>query len=151
MKAYFLEMLTYNKWANDLVLNTLLAEQVTDEKSINWINHVINAEILWLDRAIGQGISVMPWDDRPLEACQQAAQVIHQRYLAFINQKTDEELVSSIFSYHNTSGQPYSNTYGRMLAHVINHSTHHRGQIIARLRELGITPPITDYIFYLRR
>jgi uncharacterized damage-inducible protein DinB len=29
------------------------------------------------------------------------------------------------------------------------HSTYHRGQVNARLRELGIEPPLTDYIAWI--
>ena len=32
---------------------------------------------------------------------------------------------------------------------VASHSTYHRGQVNARLRELGITPPLVDYIAWL--
>ena len=32
---------------------------------------------------------------------------------------------------------------------VASHSTHHRGQVIARLRELGTTPPLVDYIAWI--
>ncbi len=36
-----------------------------------------------------------------------------------------------------------------VLMHVINHGTHHRAQIIAILRELGIDPIPQDYIFFV--
>jgi uncharacterized damage-inducible protein DinB len=33
---------------------------------------------------------------------------------------------------------------------VINHATYHRGQLATLLRQLGRTPPSTDYVRYLR-
>jgi len=34
---------------------------------------------------------------------------------------------------------------------VVNHSTYHRGQVSTQLRQLGLTPPNTDLITYLRQ
>lgn len=38
----------------------------------------------------------------------------------------------------------------QILFHIANHFTHHRGQIISDLRQNGIEPRISDYIFYKR-
>jgi uncharacterized damage-inducible protein DinB len=37
------------------------------------------------------------------------------------------------------------------MQHVVNHATMHRGQIVGMIRQLGIDPPATDLLFYLRR
>ncbi len=36
----------------------------------------------------------------------------------------------------------------QIVMHVVNHATLHRGQIVAMLRQLGVTPPATDIVFY---
>ena len=38
---------------------------------------------------------------------------------------------------------------GQTLLQVTAHSSYHRGQVNARLRELGIDPPMTDYIAWV--
>lgn len=38
---------------------------------------------------------------------------------------------------------------GETVLQVAMHSTHHRGQVNARIRELGTEPPLTDYIAWL--
>ncbi len=40
-------------------------------------------------------------------------------------------------------------TLGETLAQVVMHSTYHRGQASLRLRELGLEPPLTDYIVWV--
>ena len=35
------------------------------------------------------------------------------------------------------------------LMQVSSHSTHHRGQVTARIRELGLEPPLTDFIAWV--
>jgi len=37
------------------------------------------------------------------------------------------------------------------MQHVVNHATMHRGQVVGMVRQLGIEPPATDLIFFLRR
>ncbi len=40
-------------------------------------------------------------------------------------------------------------TVGQTLVQVVMHSAYHRGQVSARLRELGGDPPLTDYVAWL--
>ena len=40
-------------------------------------------------------------------------------------------------------------TLGQTCLQVTSHSTHHRGQVLARLRELGSKPPLVDYIAWI--
>lgn len=38
---------------------------------------------------------------------------------------------------------------GETMLQIASHSTHHRGQVNARLRELGAEPPLTDFIAWI--
>jgi uncharacterized damage-inducible protein DinB len=42
-----------------------------------------------------------------------------------------------------------STTLGETIFQVASHSTYHRGQVNARLREVGGTPPLVDYIAWI--
>jgi uncharacterized damage-inducible protein DinB len=44
---------------------------------------------------------------------------------------------------------PATTTLGETVLQVVLHSQYHRGQANARLRELGATPPLVDYIAWL--
>jgi uncharacterized damage-inducible protein DinB len=44
---------------------------------------------------------------------------------------------------------PHTTTVGETVLQVALHSTYHRGQINARLRAVGGTPPLVDYIAWL--
>ena len=44
---------------------------------------------------------------------------------------------------------PEANTLGETAMQVVFHTLYHRGQINARLRELGGTPPLVDYIAWV--
>ena len=48
---------------------------------------------------------------------------------------------------HGCRGREISATsQGETMLQVVSHGTHHRGQISTRLRELGVEPPLVDFI-----
>ena len=46
-------------------------------------------------------------------------------------------------------GKVHPTTLGQTMLQVTSHTTHHRGQVSARLRALGGEPPLCDYIAWL--
>lgn len=55
-----------------------------------------------------------------------------------------------LVSYARLDGTPQQGRAGDLLRHVVNHGTHHRGQLVTLLRQLGQTPPNTDLISFYR-
>ncbi len=43
---------------------------------------------------------------------------------------------------------PFEAPAGVLLLQALMHSQHHRGQNASRMRELGVTPPMTDFILW---
>jgi len=43
---------------------------------------------------------------------------------------------------------PFDAPAGVLLLQALTHSQHHRGQNAARMRELSVTPPMTDFVFW---
>jgi uncharacterized damage-inducible protein DinB len=68
----------------------------------------------------------------------------------FVN-KLDEALLSAELSFNLLNGDPNSMRLVDQIQHVANHATMHRGQVVGMIRQLGIAPPSTDLLFYLRR
>ena len=50
--------------------------------------------------------------------------------------------------YTNFQGQRCAYTMQRMLLHVVNHGTYHRGQLTMMLRQLGAVPQPTEFLRY---
>lgn len=142
-------MLQYDCWANDKIMVALLSNPVADEKMVFWMNHIVNAEIVWYERMRGLPSSVSPTENRTLNECLPLMKKVHEDFLNWLESLNDE-VFNQVISYSNTKGKYFQNSIRDIVAHVINHSTHHRAQISARLRENNIPPPPTDYIFYLR-
>ena len=68
----------------------------------------------------------------------------------FVSQ-LDEERLSADLTFKLLSGDPSSMRLIDQMQHVVNHATLHRGQVVGMIRQLGIDPPSTDLIFYIRR
>ncbi|WP_424446804.1 DinB family protein [Paenibacillus xerothermodurans] len=71
---------------------------------------------------------------------------LSSQYIHFINSQTNFERVV-------TPTQPHfgrlETTLFQLVNHVSNHSTYHRGNLSAMLRQAGHSGVSTDYVFYL--
>jgi uncharacterized damage-inducible protein DinB len=43
---------------------------------------------------------------------------------------------------------PFEVPAGVLLLQALTHSQHHRGQNVSRMRQLGATPPMTDFVIW---
>lgn len=132
------------------MLDAVVSSGVQDEKIFRWLNHIQNAEKLWLERIRTGTFQTAPWEETGLEKLPAHMQATHNDIVAWLQSLSDTDLENGIASYTNTKGEAFQTTWIGILAHVANHSTHHRAQVAARLRDLGFAPPPTDYIFYQR-
>ena len=67
---------------------------------------------------------------------------------AFGDSLTARQL-QQVLRYRNRKGEVWEYALWRMLYHLCNHSTYHRGQAVTQLRQLGATPPSTDLVAFL--
>jgi len=71
------------------------------------------------------------------------------RRTKFISQLDEDRLVADL-PFRLLSGDASSMRLVDQMQHVVNHATLHRGQIVGMIRQVGIEPPSTDLLFYLR-
>lgn len=79
----------------------------------------------------------------------------YQQALAFLGGRDADELAAPrpvpwarLFE-RRLGRAPSIPTLGETFFQVTSHSTYHRAQVNTRLRELGVTPPLVDYIAWL--
>ena len=73
----------------------------------------------------------------------------NERWLNYINTHRLETF-EEVARYTNSKEEVYENTLQEIITHVLNHSTHHRGQLALLLRDEGIEPPPNDFIIFKR-
>jgi len=61
-----------------------------------------------------------------------------------------DESVGKRVQYKDLKGNPYETPLWQIVLHVVNHGTHHRGQVSGFLRTMGHTPPPLDLMAYYR-
>lgn len=150
----------FNAWATNRLFDTVAAmpaddvgkDLKTSHGSIyGTLLHMVSAERTWL--AIWQGQAGIP-KLTPAEAPTPAAlktlwEKIGFETARFLGGMSDKRLQET-FRMTISSGTTYTHTYAQAFHHVVDHSTYHRGQIVAMLRQLGVTPPATGLIAFLR-
>ena len=160
-KNYFIELSTYNVWANNEFRNWLL--QLSQEQlkqplvsSFNNIEatalHIVGAESVWLERL--NQVQNWVWlpsvfkgtTDELLQLWEQSSEGLHQ----FVKDLPEEDFMTKV-SFKNLKGDAFEMPYYKMLAHVFNHSTYHRGQLTTMLRQVDFTDvSSTDMINFYR-
>ena len=146
MKEEFIGLFAYNHHSNQKVLKLVLEHpEEVSEKTINLVNHILNVHQIWNARILSEpefGI----WQNHSWEMLWELNTKNHEKSLQILTELD----VKAIIKYTTSKGVPYTNTVKDILFHLINHSTYHRAQIATELKNSGIEPENTDYIFYAR-
>lgn len=159
-KTYFTELTEFNRAGTAQVCSWL--RQISDAQ---WLQpvvssfssiretalHIVNAENAWLQRLKNEPVirvdeTFTGSRQELLDLWEQTSQQLSDWVAGF-----DETRLKSLFSYRRFNGQEYTSRYYQVLAHVVNHATYHRGQLVTLLRQVGFTAmQSTDLIGFYR-
>ena len=121
-----------------------------DRSVLGTLSHVFAADSIWLARIKGEQIALSPTGAAfPLETIRRDWPALHARMRDWANGLTDEA-VQAPLSYTDMRGNPYQQPVWQVVLHVVNHGSHHRGQVAGFLRTMGHTPPALDLIRFYR-
>ncbi len=149
----------FSAWATNRVftaLESLPLEQYhrdmkTSHGSIHGtLVHLVGAEKIWLAR----------WENRKEPFLTSAEVPTREELFAlwervgfaaaqFLGTMSDARLQQT-FVMRTVRGDQFEHTFQQALQHVVDHSTYHRGQVIAMMRQLGVEPPSTGLIQFYR-
>lgn len=146
------------EWADALVWRAVLAhEDAADDKVLHdRLYHIHATQHAFLQAWRGEGVVFTKAEEYPgLDAVLQYARefyAVAPGYVASIEPNAvDAEMVLPWSNYFakraGFAAQP--STLGETLLQLPSHSTYHRGQVNVRLRELGATPPLVDFIAWV--
>ena len=156
----------YTEWANELAMDAAgrLSEEnlrrdvgVSHRSIFGTLLHMAGAEWIWLERWTGRSPAKdEAWTQWTTQSCVDLS-VLRDRWSEVVDRRwkylseLDEAKLSSDLAFKLLSGDPSSMRLVDQMRHVANHATMHRGQVVGMIRQLGIDPPSTDLLFYLRR
>ncbi|HTW67641.1 MAG TPA: DinB family protein [Bryobacteraceae bacterium] len=151
--------LDYSAWASQRLLDAaaqLSPEelkrdfQTADKTVLDTLAHVYAADRIWLTRVKGETrATFLDPEDRDLTVLQSEWPALHERWKLWMADRNDAGVEQSI-AFKDTRGNPYTQPVWQIILHLVNHGTHHRGQVSGFLRSMGKTPPPLDMIAYYR-
>lgn len=145
---FFKELLEYNFHANSKLLKMFQDnDERISEKSIQLVNHLLNAHQIWNERILDTKNICDVWEIRPLHRLDEINEINHKQTLLIL----DTIDLNKVVHYKTSKEINFSNSIRDILFHVINHSNYHRAQIATDVKQSGIEPINTDYIFYKRK
>jgi len=158
-KKDVLLLLAYNSWANAQLLDLaarLTPDQLTRDLSTSHrslhetLTHILAAEWVWLKRCQGSSPKALldPKQFPDLSALREKWAEVEQEQAAFVAWLSDESL-DRVVRYTNFRGEEWEYSLRHVFQHVVNHSTYHRGQVMAMLRQLGAAGVMTDFLAYI--
>lgn len=160
MKEYLVKLAHYNLWANQKVISMISLDKkimntpiVSSFPSIQeTLLHIWDAQDIWLTRLKEQPNTSFPSkhfkgsNADVIEGLQKSSEDF---YLFLDKQLPTYD--TKIFTYTTIAGEAQASTAVEIVAHCMNHSSFHRGQLITMLRGLGQQKfEATDMIAYHR-
>jgi len=153
--------LDYSSWASRRLVEaaaSLTPEQLTrdfstaDRSVLGTLVHVYAADRIWLGRIQGNPPArfIDPEIDMQFPVLENDWPALHERWRQWAA-ALDPDSVETRVPYTDLKGNPYETPLWQILLHVVNHATHHRGQVSGFLRAMGHKPPPLDLIAYYRQ
>ena len=161
MRDHFRQFAGYNRWANRRLYAAVAAlpdsEYRKDRKGFfrsihGTLNHILVGDRIWLHRLTGEGtppnrLDAILYDDF---AALRAARAAEDERIVVTVEGLDEAAFAKPLAYTNRLGERFAEPLAPVLAHFLNHQTHHRGQAHDMLSQAGIEPPSLDLILCVR-
>jgi uncharacterized damage-inducible protein DinB len=171
MKSIITALAVYNQGANKALCEIIakVNEEILKKDCgtfyhsvLSTIHHYLSYEISWLKRyrsfgtqiALNNSIldgdldSILSRTKNSVHETQSVLLTLDTIYVDLIHEMTDKDLEGAV-TFTNPRGETIEKNYWKTVFHVLNHSTHHRGEISAMLDISGISNDYAGFFRYL--
>ena len=144
----------YSNWASRVLMDAVRAlpsaevakpTGISHQSIQGTMAHLHFADWIWYTRVA----DAMDKPAETMDALEREWPALQERWERFCDALSDADLSRAI-SYRSIRGYDGVATVEQIVMHLVNHGTLHRGQVMGMIRQLGIAPPSTDLIRYLR-
>jgi uncharacterized damage-inducible protein DinB len=142
----YVRQFQYNEQITGTFIDTFLAHPDSPSNVAQWLSHSIDAMLYWVSLITKEEPSVKLWQVHPSEQLHELNRQAHASVFDLLERGN----LHRVYDYQNKKGERYSNSLDEILTHLIIHSAHHRAQMSSAWREVGIEPPVSDFIFWSR-
>lgn len=124
--------------------------KTADHSVLETLVHTFAADRIWLWRFVGGAHpGFINEADRSLSVLETEWPKVYEGWRQWASSMTDDQ-VREPLTYRDMKDREWTQPRWHLVLHVVNHATHHRGQVAGFLRSLGHTPPATDLVYYCR-
>lgn len=159
-KGYFSMLARYHRWAygrlyervNEVHDADYFADRQLFFGSIHAsLNHLLLVDRVWLARLRREQTGKVNLAEELESGRQDLERAIFAQCDAFIayTDSLVEEKIDAEIDYVSSKDEPYTMPLAPLIAHIVNHGTHHRGQISTALTQLDIEAPVMDIPYFL--
>lgn len=149
MKDYLHQLLDYELWANQRVIDALETVSNPPARAVAVMGHVLSAQHVWYGRLAQESVHTPIWADIPVGWMLETAERQHRQLVGYLGVLPETDLTQPI-TYNNSKGTPYQSSPQEILIHMSHHAAYHRGQIVQLIRPMLAEAPVTDYIVWQR-
>ena len=145
------DLLNHGEWADALVWSAVRRLRTGDARLTQLLRHYHNVQWAYLGIWRGHINEADFAVERDLDALEAWARQYHREATAEASGLTLEGPANIPWAEHIVKryGIVHPVTIAETLTQVAMHSQYHRGQVNARVRELGDDPPLVDFIMWL--
>ncbi len=151
------DLLRHMEWADAIVWRAVLASSsaTTDDVTKTRLHHIHMVQRAFLNVWREVPHSANAGTDLDLVALAKWGREYHGSLGEYVGDLTESDLDKPVvlpwakFLTKELGRDPAAASFAETMVQVSAHSTYHRGQINARLRELGAEPPLTDFIAWI--
>lgn len=146
----FIKQFEFEYWSNGTVLKALRSLKEKDDRAMLLFSHFLSSHCMWLCRVNKTDFTCTLFQERTLDECEQLMKENLEgwkKYLASVSGDELEEQIEFLAAWE-TNPSKRKMSIEDALIHIINHSSYHRGQIIASIKGKVDELPLSTYIIY---
>lgn len=152
------DVFLHMKWADAKIWTAVLESNTakSDDDILKMLHHIHETQHAFLSAWLNGTFKRQKFETfntvSDLAAWGEGFHVSVQPFLKRITDETIGKHITLPWAHYFTSAlgrEPGPTTIRETVHQLPSHSMHHRGQVARRLRELDITPPLTDYIVWV--
>ncbi|WP_350284284.1 DinB family protein [uncultured Croceitalea sp.] len=147
MKNFLNQLFDYNFYCNKKLIAQAEGLAKYPEHSAKLFSHILNAHHIWNKRIMGLDREFDVWQLHDKDTW---ADIHYENQRSTFEVIRNTEDFNKRIDYETTEGRLFASDLKDILFHIINHSTHHRGQLLADLRANDLDIEELDFILYKR-
>lgn len=148
----------YSLWATQKILaevHKLSHAQLGENRGnsfggiLDTLIHIFRADRVWFRRCTGEPTAPFAPEGEVLDLAtiEAAWPDIMNGFAAWIRSQPDDYWDGQL-AWRNIKGQDMEGVRHRIMLHIVNHGTYHRGQVITMIKQAGGEVVSTDLLYY---